>query len=41
MAVLDGDASEIVIRVVYDGPPEAWKTTSLRALAGSLSQSTV
>ena len=41
MAVLDADASEIVIRVVYDGPPEAGKTTSLRALAGSLSQSTV
>lgn len=38
MAVLDADAGEIVIRVVYDGPPEAGKTTSLRALAGSLSQ---
>lgn len=41
MAVLDSDANEIVIRVVYDGPPEAGKTTSLRALAGSLDQSTV
>ena len=38
MAVLDTDASEIVIRLVYDGPPEAGKTTSLRALAGSLVQ---
>src|SRR5262245_2896865 len=38
MAVLDSDAGEIVIRVVYDGPPEAGKTTSLRALAGSLAQ---
>lgn len=41
MAVLDGDASEIVIRVVYDGPPEAGKTTSLRALSGSLAQASV
>src|SRR5262245_24504994 len=40
MAVLDGDAGEIVIRVVYDGPPEAGKTTSLRALATSLAQTT-
>jgi signal recognition particle receptor subunit beta len=38
MALIDSDASEIVIRVVYDGPPEAGKTTSLRALAGSLAQ---
>jgi len=38
MAVIDSDASEIVIRLVYDGPPEAGKTTSLRALAGSLAQ---
>jgi hypothetical protein len=41
MAILDTDANEIVIRVVYDGPPEAGKTTSMRALAGSLSQTTV
>lgn len=41
MAVLDTDANEVVIRVVYDGPPEAGKTTSLRALAGSLAQATV
>jgi signal recognition particle receptor subunit beta len=40
MAVIDNDASEIVIRLVYDGPPEAGKTTSLRALAGSLAQAT-
>ena len=38
MAVIDSDAGEIVIRLVYDGPPEAGKTTSLRALAGSLVQ---
>lgn len=41
MAVLDSDANEIVIRVVYDGPPEAGKTTSLRALASSLEQPSV
>lgn len=41
MAILDTDADEIVIRVVYDGPPEAGKTTSMRALATSLSQETV
>src|SRR5262245_24990797 len=41
MALLDGDAGEIVIRVVYDGPPEAGKTTSLRALSGSLGQPAV
>ena len=40
MAQIDSDAGEIVIRVVYDGPPEAGKTTSLRALAGSLAQPT-
>ncbi|MCA9675574.1 MAG: GTPase domain-containing protein, partial [Myxococcales bacterium] len=40
MAVIDSDAGEIVIRVVYDGPPEAGKTTSVRALAGSLAQPT-
>lgn len=41
MAVLDTTSNEIVIRVVYDGPPEAGKTTSMRALASSFSQSTV
>jgi signal recognition particle receptor subunit beta len=38
VALIDSDAGEIVIRLVYDGPPEAGKTTSLRALAGSLAQ---
>jgi signal recognition particle receptor subunit beta len=41
MAVIDRAAGEIVIRVVYDGPPEAGKTTSVRALAGSLAQPSV
>src|SRR5262245_23954540 len=41
MAVLDTARSEIVIRVVYDGPPEAGKTTSMRALAASLAQRTL
>ena len=36
MVVLDPDSDCVVIRVVYDGPPEAGKTTSVRALAGSL-----
>jgi len=40
MARIDSTAGEIVIRLVYDGPPEAGKTTSLRALAGSLAQTT-
>ena len=38
MAVLDVDRNAVVIRIVYDGPPHAGKTTSLRALAGSLGQ---
>ena len=34
MAVVDSEAGEVVIRVVYDGPPEAGKTTSrIRMLA--------
>jgi signal recognition particle receptor subunit beta len=41
MAVLDTATNEIVIRVVYDGAPESGKTTSLRALAGSLAQTAV
>lgn len=41
MAVLDPTSNEIVIRVVYDGPPEAGKTTSIRALATSFSQDSV
>lgn len=36
MVILDPDCDDVVIRVVYDGPPEAGKTTSVRALAGSL-----
>jgi signal recognition particle receptor subunit beta len=38
VALLDVERNLIVLRVVYDGPPEAGKTTSLRALAGSLGQ---
>jgi signal recognition particle receptor subunit beta len=38
MAILDPTTNEIVIRVVYDGPPEAGKTTSVRALATSFNQ---
>lgn len=38
MAVLDTETDEIVLRIVYDGPPEAGKTTSLRALGSSLAQ---
>jgi signal recognition particle receptor subunit beta len=38
VAVLDREREVIVIRVAYDGPPEAGKTTSLKALAGSLGQ---
>ena len=33
MAVIDPDRDAVVIRVVYDGPPMAGKTTSVRALA--------
>jgi signal recognition particle receptor subunit beta len=35
VAVLDQHTRAIVISVVYDGPPEAGKTTSVRALARS------
>ena len=41
MAILDTTANEIVIRVLYDGPPEAGKTTSMRALATSFGQTSV
>ncbi|HEY5934454.1 MAG TPA: hypothetical protein VIU61_07465, partial [Kofleriaceae bacterium] len=41
MAFLDTSNNEIVIRVVYDGPPEAGKTTSMRALATSFNQTSV
>ncbi len=36
MALLDIDRDLIVIRIVYDGPALSGKTTTLRALAGSL-----
>lgn len=35
MAVLDPNEHAIVLGIVYDGPPEAGKTTSVRALARS------
>lgn len=38
MAVLDAERNMVVIRIVYDGPPEAGKTTSLRALSASLAR---
>lgn len=41
MAFLDTTNHEIVIRVVYDGPPEAGKTTSMRALATSFATRSV
>jgi signal recognition particle receptor subunit beta len=36
MAVIDPLHDAVVIRVVYDGPPTAGKTTSVRTLAGGL-----
>lgn len=39
MAVLDLERNAVVIRIVYDGPPHAGKTTSVRALARSLGRS--
>jgi len=36
VARIDPDRAQIVIRLVYDGPAKAGKTTSLRRLAGSL-----
>src|SRR5262245_14923603 len=36
MAVLSLARDALVIRVVYDGPPMAGKTTSVRSLAGKL-----
>jgi signal recognition particle receptor subunit beta len=38
MAVLDAERNAVVIRIVYDGPPHAGKTTSVRALARSLTR---
>ena len=39
MAVLDPERNAIVLRIVYDGPPHAGKTTSVRSLARSLMRS--
>lgn len=36
MAVLDAERNAVVLRIVYDGPPYAGKTTSVRSLARSL-----
>ncbi len=33
MATLDRDRGVLIVRIVYDGPPQAGKTTSLRTLA--------
>lgn len=38
MAILDTENNHIVIRLVYDGPPFSGKTTTLKALAGSLAR---
>jgi signal recognition particle receptor subunit beta len=38
LAVLDIERNAVVIRIIYDGPPEAGKTTSLRALSASLAR---
>jgi hypothetical protein len=35
VAFVDREGQPVVIQVVYDGPPEAGKTTSVRALARS------
>ncbi len=41
MATLDRQSDAVVVRIVYDGPPTAGKTTSLRALAQRLGQGQV
>lgn len=41
MAVLDPERGAVVVRIVYDGPPFAGKTTSLRSLGRSLLASVV
>ena len=38
MAIEDSATGEVIIRVVYDGPPLAGKTTSLRALSEMLAR---
>ncbi len=39
MAVLDKERNVVVLRIVYDGPASAGKTTSVRALASRLGRS--
>ncbi len=41
MATLDRKRDALVVRIVYDGPPTAGKTTTLRALAQRLGQGQV
>lgn len=41
MATLDRQRDAVVVRIVYDGPPTAGKTTTLRALAQRLGQGSV
>ncbi|MGV3621577.1 MAG: GTP-binding protein [Archangium sp.] len=41
MATLDQQSDAVVVRIVYDGPPTAGKTTTLRALAQRLGQGQV
>jgi signal recognition particle receptor subunit beta len=38
VAIIDRQRDEIVIRIVYDGPPLAGKTTTLQALCGMLAE---
>jgi signal recognition particle receptor subunit beta len=38
MALLDPESGTVVVRVIYDGPSESGKTTSLAALAAQLPQ---
>lgn len=38
MASFDAATDSVVVRIVYDGPPAAGKTTSLQALAGRFGQ---
>jgi len=38
LAILDTENNHVVIRLVYDGPPFSGKTTTLKALAGSLAR---
>lgn len=41
MAVIDVERDAVVVRIVYDGPPYAGKTTSIRSLARSLGRAPV